>query len=126
MADRAAWAERISALSEVEFKREMLRDALAELALARAHESRTSVWQLTRYVTTLREELAAAEERDIPPDPLNGRSVEDLIAEQCAAIEDPEFPAHLLEPLVVALTRRLGPAAMERLVRPTLRAVDGG
>lgn len=114
-------------LSPLEFKRQMLADMLTDLQNARAAQSFTAITNLTRHINALRDEIAGheAEEKASAADPFEGKTVEELISEQCAAIEDPEFPPHLLEPLVVALARRLGPAAMERICRPVLRVVDG-
>jgi hypothetical protein len=114
-------------LSPLEFKRQMLADMLTDLQNARTAQSFTAITNLTRSVNALRDEIAdhETEEATAAADPLEGKTVEELIAEQCAAIEDPDFPPHLLEPLVQALARRLGPAAMERICRPVLRVVDG-
>ena len=115
-------------LSPIEFKRQMLRQALEDLGRARDAQSFTAITNLTKHCNALRDEIAGheTEEKKASADPLEGKDAEELIAEQIAAFEDPEFPAHLLEPIVEALARRLGPSAMERICRPTLRVIDGG
>lgn len=105
-------------LSPLEFKREMLRGALLDLATARQAQSFTAVTALTKHCNVLRDEIAEEERRATaaaPPPARSEQSDEQLVEIMAAAVA--KLPEAAFERLCAAVDLR-------RVGRPSLRVVE--